>query len=388
MLAWFVARAQVCRRPLHLSLFAHDTGACNLIDRHGYLGVFQPSILPAVLESQYLRYGHLAHDTRCLFGSLQTLFTCLPAWELLISMPSHSKENGINFLYGSQGRKKRRRPSFWGCRPCRPRSSSQERHPGREASGKPNESSSRSDIARVRSPSHPPRSAHSRATRPRRHRITAQDDTMDGGRDRPDYWPSPMAYQDYYSPRPPPSPAPSRDRWPVMQPFRTLVTFIKRCPWAVVSDPSPRGHSAFDDVYYPSVPRSLLHDTAVSFVVKDHTRPDLPEFVISCPFEHVDLVHQLLAPDGSRRLLSARGTSGQPRAGDQLRSMLLDGTPSIELALHTDAGGGVGGAGSRQQRPLSGDRGRVDASRPGSGGGLDTGGQDNRDSKDVGGQHT
>lgn len=308
-------------------------------------------------------------------------------------MPSHSNQDDINFLYGSQGRKKRRRPSFWGCKPCRPRSSSQERHPVREAPAKPTEPSSRSDIARERSPSHPPRPAHSRTTRPGQHRITAQDDTMDPGRDRPDYWPSPIGHQDnyYYSPRPSaPSPAqPSHDRWPVMQPFRTLVALIKRCPWAVVSDPSPpRGRSAFDDVYYPSVPRSLLHDTAVSFVVKDHTRPDLPEFVISCPFEHVDLVHQLLAPEGSRRQLSARGASGQPRAGDQLRSMLLDGTPSIELALHADAGGGVGGSRSRQQRPSSGDHGGVDASRPGSGGAVDTGGRDNGEGQDTGGQHT
>lgn len=302
-------------------------------------------------------------------------------------MPSHSNQDDINFLYGSQGRKKRRRPSFWGCRPCRPSSSARERHPGREAPAKPTEPSSRSEVARQRSPPHPARPAQSSPTRPGRHRIAAQDDTMDGGRDRPDYWPSPMAYQDYYSPRPP-SPAPTRDRWPVMQPFRTLVAFVKRCPWAVVSDPSPRGHSAFDDVYYPSVPRSLLHDTAVSFVVKDHTRPDLPEFVISCPFEHVDLVHQLLAPDGSRRRLSARGTSGQPRAGDQLRSMLLDGTPSIELALHADAGGGgVGGSSSRQQGPWSGDHGGGDASRAGSSGGLDTGGRDNQ-AKDGEGQHT
>lgn len=126
-----------------------------------------------------------------------------------------------------------------------------------------------------------------------------------------------------------------------MQPFRTLVASVKRCPWAPVSDVSQRNQYASDDIYYPPVPRSLLHDTAVSFVVRDHTRPDLPEFVISCPFENVHLVHQLLAPDGSRRQLTARGTSGHPRSGDQLRSMLLDGTPSIELALHAGPGEAV-----------------------------------------------
>ncbi|KAG6357374.1 hypothetical protein INS49_013251 [Diaporthe citri] len=209
---------------------------------------------------------------------------------------------------------------------------------------------------------------------------------MDGGMDRPDYWPSPIGHQDYHSPRPPSS-ARARAPWPIMQPFRTLVAFVKRCPWAVISDLGSPGPSASDDIYYPSVPRSLLHDTAVSFVVKDHTRPDLPEFVISCPFEHVDLVHQLLAPDGSRRQLSARGTSGQPRNGSQLRSMLLDGIPSIELTLHRDAGGDAGGPNSRQ-RPSTGNDGGAVASRPGPGGGWNTGGPDNSNVKGDGGQHT
>lgn len=276
-------------------------------------------------------------------------------------MPSHTKQDDINFLYVSQSRKKRRRPSFWGCRPNSP---ARNRHSEQRTPAKLSEPSSSSEAARERSPSRRARQAHGNPTAPGRSRLAAQNDTMDGGMDRPDYWPSPI--QDYHSPRPPSS-AQARAPWPIMQPFRTLVAFVKRCPWAVVSDLGSPGQSASDEIYYPSVPRSLLHDTAVSFVVKDHTRPDLPEFVISCPFEHVDLVHQLLAPDGSRRQLSARGTSGQPRNGSQLRSMLLDGTPSIELTLHPDAGGDAGGSGSRQ-RPC--------------------GGRDNGNVKDDGGQHT
>lgn len=169
--------------------------------------------------------------------------------------------------------------------------------------------------------------------------------------------PSPIT-QDLYSPVPQSS-AQGRAPPAVMQPFRTLAASVKRCPWAPASDLSPRGQHAPDDMYYPPVPRSLLHDTAVSFVVRDNTRPDLPEFVISCPLENVHLVHQLLAPDGSRRQLTARGTSGQPRGGDQLRSMLLDGTPSIELALHADTGGERPGAPPSRHghRPGGGDGG-------------------------------
>lgn len=296
-------------------------------------------------------------------------------------MPSHAKQDDINFLYDSQGRKKKRRPSFWGCRPRRPSSPARDRHSGQHTRGKVSEQRSLSfDVVRERS-TRRTRQAHSIPDPTCRHRPAVGHDIMDGGMDRPDYWPSsPIGHRD--SPRPPSS-ARSRTPWPIMQPFRTLVSFVKRCPWTVVSDLGPRGQPASDDVYYPSVPRSLLHDTAVSFVVKDHTRPDLPEFVISCPFEHVDLVHQLLAPDGSRRQLSARGTSGQPRNGDQLRSMLLDGTPSIELALHPDAGGP-----SSRRRPSVGNDGVVFASRPGSGGGRDAGESGNRGAKDGGGQDT
>lgn len=297
-------------------------------------------------------------------------------------MPSHANQDDTNFLYDSQGRKKRRRPSFWGCRPRRPSSPARNRHSGQQTRAEFSEQQSLSfEVVRERSTPRRTRHTHSNPNPPCRRRPSAENDNMDGGMDRPDYWPSsPTGHRD--SPRPPSS-ARARAPWPVMQPFRTLVSFVKRCPWAVVSDLGPRGQSASDDVYYPSVPRSLLHDTAVSFVVKDHTRPDLPEFIISCPFEHVDLVHQLLAPDGSSRQLSARGTSGQPRNGDQLRSMLLDGTPSIELALHPDAGGP-----SSRRRPSIGNDGGAFVSRPGSGGGRDAGESGNRGARDGGDQNT
>ncbi|KAI3396507.1 hypothetical protein diail_12127 [Diaporthe ilicicola] len=208
---------------------------------------------------------------------------------------------------------------------------------------------------------------------------------MSGGMDRPVYWESPVGgHRDYRSPRPP---SQTYASWPVMQPFRALVALVKRCPWAVGSGLGSQDQALSDDAYYPSVPRSLFHDTAVSFVVKDHTRPDLPEFVISCPFEHVDMVHQLLAPEGSRRQLSARGTSGQPRAGDQLRSMLLDGTPSIELTLHPYTGRGRGGRSERQKTPEWND-GAAPASRPGSGGGWGNARRNNWADKDDGGWHT
>lgn len=297
-------------------------------------------------------------------------------------MPSHTKQDDINFSCGFQGRKKRRQPSFWGCRPHRPSSPARDRHSGQQTPAKLSEPSSSTEAARERGPFRRARQAHINPTPTGRQRLTAEYDTMDSGMGTPDDWPSPIGHQDYHSPQSPFS-ARARAPWPVMQPFRTLVAFVKRCPWAIVSDLGARGQPASEDVYYPSVPRSLLHDTAVSFVVKDHTRPDLPEFVISCPFEHVDLVHQLLAPDGSRRQLSARGTSGQPRNGDQLRSMLLDGTPSIELSLHPESVGP-----SSRQRPLARNDGVGVPPRPEPSGGRDTGGRDNREVRDGGGQRT
>lgn len=118
-----------------------------------------------------------------------------------------------------------------------------------------------------------------------------------------------------------------------MYPFSQLSMTVKQCPWILGSDirPSALGHNP--DFYLP-VPRSVKHDTAVSFVIKDQTRPEQPEFVISCPLEHVNLVREILAPAGSHRTLSARGSSGHPRGADELRNMLLDGIPRIELSLH------------------------------------------------------
>lgn len=299
-------------------------------------------------------------------------------------MPSHANQDDANFLYGSQGHKKRCRPSFWGCRPRRPSSSARARRSGRQTTAKVAETSSTPKVISDRK--HPSSASHAQInpiSSGRRH-ISSRIDAMSGGADRPAYWGSPMGHQDYRSPR---SAARTRTPWPVMQPFRALVALVKRCPWAFAWDPGARDQSLPDDAYYPSVPRSFLHDTAVSFVIKDHTRHDLPEFVISCPFEHIDHVHQLLAPDGSRRQLSARGTSGQPRTGDQLRSMLLDGTPSIELTLHTDVGRIAAGHDNRQ-RTTAGNDGVAIASRPEPGDGRDSGDRDVLDDKVGGMQHT
>lgn len=119
-----------------------------------------------------------------------------------------------------------------------------------------------------------------------------------------------------------------------MYSFSRLSSTVKQCPWILGSDMRPSAPVRDPDFYLP-VPRSVKHDTAVSFVVTDQTRPEQPQFVISCALEHVDLVREVLAPPGSQRTLSARGSSGRPRDADELRSMLLDGTPSIELSLHT-----------------------------------------------------
>ncbi|KAL1853563.1 hypothetical protein Daus18300_011767 [Diaporthe australafricana] len=264
-------------------------------------------------------------------------------------MPHRTNQDDIIFHNGSPGLKKKRRPSFWGCRPRKATSSARAHQSGRQTRAKFTEPSSSSEIISDRNSLAAARQ-HSNPAPSRRQRPAVGHNTMDGGIDRPVYWESPMRPQGYRSPR---SPSRTRAQWPVMQPFRALIALVKRCPWAVGSDLASRDPAFSDDAYYPSVPRSLLHDTAVSFVVKDHTQSDLPEFVVSCPFEHVDKVHQLLAPDGSHRQLNARGTSGQPRAGDQLRSMLLDGTPSIELTLHPDTGRGVGGRSDNQTRPAS-----------------------------------
>lgn len=153
-----------------------------------------------------------------------------------------------------------------------------------------------------------------------------------------------------------------------LHPFSKLATTVKQCPWMLGSDLNP---TASDHPFYPPVPRSLVHDTAVSFVVTDHTRPEQPQFVLSCPLEHVDWIQQLLAPEGSDRVLSARGSSGFPRGGGELRSMLLDGTPCIELALHRGEGGSngkrnadVGGTPAYQPPPAPAASGRTQAEPP------------------------
>lgn len=126
--------------------------------------------------------------------------------------------------------------------------------------------------------------------------------------------------------------SPQLDLFPMCS-FSRLSTTVKQCPWTLGYDTRPSAPFHDPDFYLP-IPRSVKHDTAVSFVLTDQTRPEQPQFVISCPLEHVDLVQEILAPAGSQRMLSAHGSSGRPRNAVELRSMLLDGTPSIELALH------------------------------------------------------
>lgn len=120
--------------------------------------------------------------------------------------------------------------------------------------------------------------------------------------------------------------------------FNQLASVVRQCPWMLGAEIQP---SATDPnaEFYPAIPRSFKHDTPVSFVVTDYDRPEHPTFVISCPLEHVDLIQKTLAPAGSSKKLVARGSSGRPRGGDQLRSMLLDGTPNIQLALQSSSGG-------------------------------------------------
>lgn len=140
-----------------------------------------------------------------------------------------------------------------------------------------------------------------------------------------------------------------------MHPFSRLASTVKQCPWMLGSDTDFTAHFRNPE-FYPPVPRSLMHDTAVSFVVTDFTRPEQPHFVISCPLEHVDFIQKMLAPEGSQRVLRARGSSGHPREGDRLRSMLLDGTPNIELALH---GSGNCGSSGPANGPAAGGGGCV-----------------------------
>ncbi|ROV97342.1 hypothetical protein VMCG_06893 [Cytospora schulzeri] len=220
---------------------------------------------------------------------------------------------------GSDHGHKKRRPSFWGCRPSGTRSTGRSRD------------SKESKVQRSDDPSSQTNSPSSQRHRSDRKKKVSIDIDPENGFWSDSTHPENMDYDDY----------PARSPRLIMRPFCQLVSLVKHCPWMLGSDVHPfAASSGADDIFFPPVPRSLLHDTAVSFVVTDHTRLEQPQFVISCPLENVELVQRLLAPDGSHRQLSARGSSRQPRNADQLRSMLLDGTPNIELSLHWAPGSG------------------------------------------------
>lgn len=236
---------------------------------------------------------------------------------------SGSGSDRSNLLSGSQGHKKRR-PSFWGCRPSETgaRSTGRSRESRRSREQRSDEPPSKTNC--------PPSPRPSDPTLPQRpgsdHKKDSANMVPGGG-----FWSSSARNRitDYDD-------APTRASHFTVRPFSQLVSHVKRCPWMLGSDlhPFETASDFADDVFFPLVPRSLLHDTAVSFVITDHTRVEQPQFVISCPLEHIEIVHRLLAPEGSHRQLTARGSSRQPRNADQLRSMLLDGTPNIELSLH------------------------------------------------------
>ncbi|ROV96936.1 hypothetical protein VSDG_04095 [Cytospora chrysosperma] len=232
---------------------------------------------------------------------------------------------------GSDHGHKKRRPSFWGCKPSEPRSTgkSREFRELRVSQGQTfDHLASRTNSPSSRRPNIATTSQQHHSDRKKKVGI---DTGSQGGFRSSSIRLGTMAYDDL-SPRSP--------RF-IMRPFSQLVSRVKHCPWMLGSDVHPLTPSSpADDVFFPPVPRSLLHDTAVSFVITDHTRVEQPQFVISCPLENVELVQRLIAPEGSHRQLSARGSSRQPRNADQLRSMLLDGTPNIELSLHWDLGSG------------------------------------------------
>ncbi|KUI53354.1 hypothetical protein VP1G_00826 [Cytospora mali] len=225
---------------------------------------------------------------------------------------------------------KKRRPSFWGCRPSGTRSTGGCRESKDQRSDALSSKTNSPSSRRLSNPS-PSRRHHS----DRRKKVSIG--LNPGG----DFWSSStrtetMDYDDY----------PTRPPRLIMRPFSEFVARVKRCPWMLGSDVIPFAtSSSSDDNFFPPVPRSLLHDTTISFVITDHTRVEQPQFVISCPLENVELVQRLFAPEGSHRQLSARGSSRQPRSAGQLRSMLLDGTPNIELSLHWGTGSGFSSAG-------------------------------------------
>lgn len=229
---------------------------------------------------------------------------------------------------GSQHGHKKRRPSFWGCRPpgSGPRSTGKSRESRDSRVQNSDEPISNTNSASSR---HPSISFASQRQHSDRKKKVSIDVDLAGGSWANPIQPETMDYDGF----------PTRSSRFTMRPFGHLVSRVKHCPWMLGSDVHPFAAStAADETFFPPVPRSLLHDTAVSFVVTDHTRVEQPQFVISCPLENVELVQRLLAPEGSRRQLSARGSSRQPRNADQLRSMLLDGTPNIELSLHWSPG--------------------------------------------------
>lgn len=249
-------------------------------------------------------------------------------------MPRDKTELHHNFLYGYQGQKSKR-PGFWGCkRASGPLSGS--RAPANHDSPSchttfdtgvemPQSTQTPSPVER-RAHHHSQGGVHVEINNTRRMRHAT---------------PAPPTQPPGFPPSQPPPPF-------AMHPFSRLATTVKQCPWMLGSDVNPFAHDHNSD-FYPPVPRSLKHDSAVSFVVTDQTRPEQPQFVVSCPLEHVEFVKDMLAPAGSQRTLSARGSSGTPRDGAELRSMLLDGTPNIELALsgsvETKAGEERGGDG-------------------------------------------
>ncbi|KAK7731793.1 hypothetical protein SLS53_008614 [Cytospora paraplurivora] len=238
-------------------------------------------------------------------------------------MPGTGSDD-LNPLYDFRGRKKPR-PSFWGCRSSETRSSRKSRE-----SREPKDPGSKNPGIKTKRPSSRPSSYSTSERHPSDRKKKVSIETNSEG----DFWSSsaPADSIDHGGMH-----AHTRNPRFIMRPFSQLVSRVKRCPWMLGSDVNTFAElTVTDDDFFPSVPRSLLHDTAVSFVITDHTRAEQPQFVISCPLEHVELIQRLLAPEGSHRQLGARGSSRHPRSGDQLRSMLLDGTPNIELSLHWD----------------------------------------------------
>ncbi|CAN8097775.1 unnamed protein product [Discula destructiva] len=270
-------------------------------------------------------------------------------------MPRDSLDSHRNFLYGNQGQKPRR-ASLWGCkRGIAPPEVFSPRSPARAAQDSPTHNTTPNTSAEMpQQTSTPPSGDHRSHQRsdPREHaqahhntdRVVQQQQSEP--LDHPHHY-----HQHHQVPGFPPYQPPPF----TVHPFRHLATTVKQCPWMLGSDVNPFAPGSHPE-FFPPAPRSLKHDTAVSFVVTDQTRPQQPQFVISCPLEHVDFISDMLAPAGSQRMLSARGSSGHPRDGAELRSMLLDGTPNIELALHCnvvaaneaghhDSGGSGGGGG-------------------------------------------